>query len=665
MELPESDVGSDFIVDDDGASAAFESCRGSVEAGPSKALVPAVVRQLLTHRRSLDDSARGSLGPNAEAWTARLRDFAAVAQRIRATSASGKVSAQRQHYNNRGLEARTFLNLQAYDIDDVAVKPKNTPGSTQLMYMFYSRIYDKLVGKQRGVEVPLFQSIDLSARLMGFREILDWATDFRLLPSRVGRRELERVFASVQPADPSQSPRKLLEGKITFHEFVDLLALCADAGEPMDRSKIDGSRVRDTETRLERVRRLATFLSLANVTKVRQALHNAYRDVHFWKLSDGADFEKEARVAEVRARPQRRVDLVHEARRIDPERDAAALKFLQQFTWVPSDLIWEEFEIPILDMGVSVVGGKNHRFKVTLQNCRPAVAKVSLRAEDCGPMKLPWRDMSLSPGQTVDILVEVVPLECGEWCGRLVASAVYPNSMPEETVIPTYSRIVHPHGSGVSLVDQLPQHAPRAFRPGSCRRVTVNPASNSSRQLWPRPPTAGGSSRPASASTAPSPPAVSPACLATALPPSRRTPSPGPGALPPPLPLPRPGERSTVPGGRGPAGIRAMPGRPAGAAAAAHGRTGVSPQRWRPSRPHSAPAPPVPRVAQNGSVASSCAGPLADVAAAALAPPISGASLGSAGSLRGRHASDSGRPRSASARRPQSATVLRHASFGD
>lgn len=33
------------------------------------------------------------------------------------------------------------------------------------------------------------------------------------------------------------------------------------------------------------------------------SLHNAYRDVHFWKLSDGADFEKEARAAEMRSRP--------------------------------------------------------------------------------------------------------------------------------------------------------------------------------------------------------------------------------------------------------------------------------------------------------------------------------------------------------------------------
>ena len=30
------------------------------------------------------------------------------------------------------------------------------------------------------------------------------------------------------------------------------------------------------------------------LAQVKLALHNAYRDIHFWKLSNGADFEKEA-----------------------------------------------------------------------------------------------------------------------------------------------------------------------------------------------------------------------------------------------------------------------------------------------------------------------------------------------------------------------------------
>jgi len=58
------------------------------------------------------------------------------------------------------------------------------------------------------------------------------------------------------------------------------------------------------EGRLERVKRLALYMALPSVKKVRLALHNAYRDVHFWKLSDGADFEKEARASEMRSRPQ-------------------------------------------------------------------------------------------------------------------------------------------------------------------------------------------------------------------------------------------------------------------------------------------------------------------------------------------------------------------------
>merc|ERR1719326_2729515 len=102
----------------------------------------------------------------------------------------------------------------------------------------------------------------------------------------------------------------------------------------MDYSRLEGVRIERTDnSRMERARRIANFLSLPNAKKVRVALHNAYRDVHFWKLSDGADFEKEARAAEMRSRPQHRVDVVPQHRHLDPVRDAAARKYIQQFTW--------------------------------------------------------------------------------------------------------------------------------------------------------------------------------------------------------------------------------------------------------------------------------------------------------------------------------------------
>lgn len=269
----------------------------------------------------------------------------------------------------------------------------------------------------------------------------------------------------------------------------------------MDRSKVDGSRVTHEDTsRLGRVRKLSTFLCLVSPKKVQLALHNAYRDVHFMKLSDGADFEKEARAAEIRARPQHKVEHLHPSRRLDAREDAAARKYIKQFTWVPDDKIWEEFEAPILDMGVAVVGGKERCFRVMLQNTKFSLAKVRLCAEDCGPLRLPWRDVMLGPGQTAEVIVNVAPVECGEWCGRILVNVAWPSESCEDNIaVPTYSRVAHAHGEGADLARSLPHFAPRPFRPGSSRRTCLDPASISSHQM--RTPTPG-CSRPGSAVSA-------------------------------------------------------------------------------------------------------------------------------------------------------------------
>jgi hypothetical protein len=397
--------------------------------------------------------------------------------------------ADRPHRSvgNSGLEVRTYLDLQGYDLDNVAEKRRREPGSTQLLYMFYSRIYEKLVGKQRGVDVPLFAPIDLSERLLGFRGILDLARDFRLCPLRVGRRELERIFATVHPgldeADV-QSPRRKFESKITYYEFLDLLSLCGDGGEPMDRSRLDGSRVRPVESRLESVKRLATYMSLSNVKKVKLFLHNAYRDVHFWKLSDGADFEKEARAAEMRSRPQWSVEPIPINRRLDRDgADAALCKYMERFTWLPTKT-WEEFEVPILDMGTSFVGGPEKRFRITLTNRELMIGRFKLEVIRGCPLRLPWRDTMLGPGQSVEVYLECAPVECGEWFGAISVTGEW-KAGREVTNIPTYARVLQPQAAPAKVAAQLPWHAPRPFRPGSAHRITLDPASIAPHQLRP------------------------------------------------------------------------------------------------------------------------------------------------------------------------------------
>eukprot|EP00747_Dinoflagellata_sp_TGD_P185699 gnl/TRDRNA2_/TRDRNA2_42372_c0_seq1.p1 gnl/TRDRNA2_/TRDRNA2_42372_c0~~gnl/TRDRNA2_/TRDRNA2_42372_c0_seq1.p1 ORF type:complete len:473 (+),score=86.22 gnl/TRDRNA2_/TRDRNA2_42372_c0_seq1:43-1419(+) len=401
--------------------------------GQGRVTVPEAVQKILTYRR-WEDGAAGDkqpgaggyptaategLGlppdvrPPADDFTSRLKEFSEDVARQRLAYEQGR-------NQTAGLEVHTFLDLQAYDLDAYVEKKREDPGSLLMIFMFYSRIFEKLVGKQKGVDVQLFSPVDLNARTLSFRGILAWAQDFKVNPEKLGRRELERVFATVHPGP--ESPRSCFASKISFHQFLDFIIICSEGSEPMDRSRVDGTRVRTQESRLDKVKRFVSFLNLGNPKKVRLDLHNAYRDVHFWKLSDGADFEKEARACEMRSRPQWDVKPVPAERRVDPTRDKAVRQYMQQFIWMPTSRTWEEFEVPVLDMGSAVYGGDTKLFRVLLTNRRLHLARLKLDVVGCGPLRLPWRDTTLTPGKTKEVLIELAPLECGEWCGHVLVS---------------------------------------------------------------------------------------------------------------------------------------------------------------------------------------------------------------------------------------------------
>lgn len=401
-----------------------------------------------------------------EDWTPQLREFSEEVQRLR-------------NQAPRLLEVNTYFDLQAYNLEPWAAKQKNEPGSLLLMYMFYSRIFEKIIGKQKGVDVPLFAQVDFGDRLLGFRAILEWARDFKMCPARIPRKELERLYVTCHAG--SRPSHEKFASKITYSEFLMLVALCGNTGEPMDRSKIDGSRVRESETRLEQVKRLATFLCLSNSKKVKLDLHNAYRDVHFWKLSDGADFEKEARAAEMRSRPLYRVDALD----IEEDQIAAAHKYLEQFTWCRGNHLWEQFEVPCLDMGTFVLEGATKRFKVCITNRGPSLAKINLHVSSAGPLRMPWQDTVLGPGQKIDVFPEVVPLECGEWKGEFLVQSTWTGGYApgqQDIRVPTYLRVLQP-SRGHDLASRLPLHAPRPFRPGSAKRISIDSAPLHNQQL--------------------------------------------------------------------------------------------------------------------------------------------------------------------------------------
>lgn len=487
-----------FIVEDDDSSSddgVSASRLRSRSASAASRPASAHLRRLLLMQRqqpplsasSNATMARGVSAGSAVGPSAKLREFSEEVQRARA---SAEVPGL--------LEARTYLDLQNFDIGRFAEKQRrDAPGSLQLMYMFYSRIYDKLVGKQKGVDVPLFAPLSLTEPLLSFHAILDWARDFRVTPSRVGRRELERIFATVHGGP--QPPLERFSSKINYLQFLQLVALCGDAGEPMDRSVLDGSRVRVEQTRLDKVKSIVRFLCLSSAKKVKVALHNAYRDVHFWRLSDGCDFEREARVAEVRARPQWTVEPLPPGRQLDPDADAGALKHLQQFTWLPGKHTWEEFDGPVLDMGTSEVGGATKRFRLVVTNRGLQLAHLELDVQDGGPLKLPLRDIKLSPGQSADLMVDHAPLVCGEWVGAIIVRARWLNGDASEARVPTYMRVTQPQGGEAAR--SLPACAPRPFRQGSKNRISIDPASTSRQQMRAPSPGSALCSRPVSAAS--------------------------------------------------------------------------------------------------------------------------------------------------------------------
>jgi len=441
-------------------------------------VLPAAVKRILQLRREEDDRSDDDLSgegagaagrpPPPEGWSAALRQFSEEVRHM--SKDAGRTQSQ--------LEVRTFFDLQGYNLESFASKTGPEPGSLLLMYMFYSRIFEKVVGKQKGVEVQLFAPINFDDRLLGFRAILEWAKDFKMMPVRVPRRQLERIFVTCHAGNMPSHEK--FASKITYPEFLTLVTFCGNTGEPMDLSRVDGSRFRENETRLEQVKRLATFLCLSNSKKVKLHLHNAYRDTHFWKLSDGADFQKEARAAEMRSRPHYEVGCLE----IDAE-ITAAKKFLEKFTWTNPDNLWEEFEAPFLDMGASVLNQKSKRFKLQIINRALVLAKLSIQLSNTGPLRLPWKDCMVGPGQHVNVLIDTAPIECGEWRGaiRVLGSwAGFFGNVEGEVRIPTYFR-VQTQQKDKDAGRTLPVHAPRPFRPGSANRIWIDPATLHPQQL--------------------------------------------------------------------------------------------------------------------------------------------------------------------------------------
>lgn len=241
---------------------------------------------------------------------------------------------------------------------------------------------------------------------MGFREVLDFAGDFKLMPGRLYRRDLERIYAAV--VSEKGDTEAMFSSKLNYQEFVELFAITADYCESMDR---DGWQEVE-RSKLTRVKKVAHFVSLQHFKELKVFLHNVYRDVHFWKLRPDEDFKRVAQMLKVKAMPTRKVHPIEKKWHLDPMEDAEVLRYLKGFTWLQDAVTgqWEAFETPLLDMGTNYLGAPPKRFKMRLLNRRFHLMRFEIEPEGLGPLRIPLAsDQTLTPGETLEVPAEPIP----------------------------------------------------------------------------------------------------------------------------------------------------------------------------------------------------------------------------------------------------------------
>ncbi|CAD7943633.1 unnamed protein product [Amoebophrya sp. A25] len=365
------------------------------------------------------------------------------------------------------------------------------PGSLRCFYLFYARLYEKLIAKQGGRDVPFFSNVqieeehsdalfptrvDLSdRRCIGMREILDFSRDMGLRPHKVGIKDLERCYfaahsmglacnkageqgdgASMQQDDNSQASSNARAAQeaafvtypgLTYHEFLKFLVYLTDVLD--ENSAKDKLVMRDASVgRVQRVRRLASYLQCQNVRKVRLVLQDAWRQTHYWKLEEDMDLTKYAKTLQQQCIPKQRVKPLYKYASERDKHMAQCLHQLERFTWTGDGAQWEAFPLPYLDMGVSRIGERKS-FKVVLTNKCTHLMRLSVRPDEAlekASLRLPVGDeigkVGLPMGASASIIVEPWPVTTGEWCGNLLLKGETKAGQTGECKLPVYMKFV-------------------------------------------------------------------------------------------------------------------------------------------------------------------------------------------------------------------------------
>uniref|UniRef100_A0A0G4GK01 Uncharacterized protein n=1 Tax=Chromera velia CCMP2878 TaxID=1169474 RepID=A0A0G4GK01_9ALVE len=361
---------------------------------------------------------------------------------------SRRVENLRRHKCNSALKLTTYFDLASFDFKHIRgkVRTSSGAGSVLLVWLFYSRLYEKMLAQMSEKPLdPFFAplSLDPTERRWGFREVLDFAADFNLKrPSLLlTRHTLERVWETLLPAiipKEEQEALSSLDGtpgtfnpfhfKINFDEFIDFLIVCAES----------------------------------NWT--RGALLDAWRDRHFWRASQHTDNPQELpRRAFALAQPRKKVAKLSPT--VLPQK-LKEVKLREQihgkFVWMERRELWESYEGPWVDMGIQELGTMR-QFRLDITNARLHRLWLQTSVEDCEAVRVASRTEPLAPGTRATVAIFAEPRQCGEWSGSIALDVITAKGEAERVRVPLYLRVV-PKNAAHPRAEQLPHHAPHPFQ---------------------------------------------------------------------------------------------------------------------------------------------------------------------------------------------------------
>eukprot|EP00392_Amoebophrya_sp_AT5.2_P006658 g6670.t1 len=338
------------------------------------------------------------------------------------------------------FDIQCFFDLRDYDLGDFEEnKHERPPGSLRCLFLFYARLYEKLIAKQSGGDLPLFSNafrdefsdesvfpsrVDLGdRRCIGLREILDFSADFGLRPHRVGIRDLEQCYLAAHRHNGRQSTQQEAfggfvgggaagaasankgagsstsfsegVGGLTYGEFLQFLVFLSDV--------VDANSTKDKlcmrSPWLGRGARLKRFmtnvLQVQNVKKMKANLLDVWRRTHYWKIDSDEDLRKKAKILAQNCVPKQRIKpmfkdgslyILNSHRLGAGPQDSlgACVQYLERFTWSGDGPTWEAFPLPYLDMGTSRVGERKS-FKITVTNKATHLLTLDVQPDGLAP----------------------------------------------------------------------------------------------------------------------------------------------------------------------------------------------------------------------------------------------------------------------------------------